>query len=100
MSGPDERIGSATALRAELIPLRQAALAFSCTIDSPAAPSSSAVVRMATPQTARAAFPGDGSTVAFQSLASGLTCAKRCARHERDLNLVWDVFLFDLRSAA
>jgi Tol biopolymer transport system component len=46
------------------------------------------------------AISDDGSTVAFQSLASDLTCAKRCHDADRDINLVWDVFLFYRRSGA
>jgi hypothetical protein len=41
---------------------------------------------------------GDGSVVAFQSLASDLLCVTRCGAAERDINLVWDVFVFDRRS--
>ena len=37
----------------------------------------------------------DGRFVAFQSDASNLVCAKRCPEHDEDVNLVWDVFLFD-----
>ncbi len=38
---------------------------------------------------------GDGRFVVFQSRASDLVCAKRCAPKDEDVNLVWDVFLFD-----
>ncbi|MBA2603256.1 MAG: PD40 domain-containing protein, partial [Acidobacteria bacterium] len=44
------------------------------------------------------AISGDGQTVAFQSIASDLICAKRCAEHERDINLVSDVFVLDRKS--
>jgi Tol biopolymer transport system component len=44
------------------------------------------------------AISGDGGSVAFQSLASDLLCAKRCAPRDRDINLVWDVYLADRRS--
>jgi Tol biopolymer transport system component len=44
------------------------------------------------------AISGDGSIVAFQSLASDLLCVTRCAPAGRDINLVWDVFVFDRRS--
>jgi Tol biopolymer transport system component len=37
----------------------------------------------------------DGRFVAFQSDASNLVCPKRCADHADDINLLWDVFLFD-----
>jgi Tol biopolymer transport system component len=38
----------------------------------------------------------DGSTVAFQSLASDLLCIDDAA--QRDINLVWDVFVHDRRT--
>jgi hypothetical protein len=44
------------------------------------------------------AISGDGSIVAVQSLASDLLCVTRCAPAGRDINLVWDVFVFDRRS--
>jgi Tol biopolymer transport system component len=47
---------------------------------------------------AHPSISGDGSVVAFQSLASDLICSRRCAPHERDINLVSDVFVFDRRS--
>ncbi|HJZ75013.1 MAG TPA: hypothetical protein VKE51_24930 [Vicinamibacterales bacterium] len=37
---------------------------------------------------------GDGRTVAFQSLASDLVCIRRCTGSGRDINLVWDVFVW------
>ena len=40
----------------------------------------------------------DGKTVAFQSLASDLICAKDCASAGRDINLLWDVFVYQLSS--
>ena len=43
---------------------------------------------------------GDGSTVAFQSLASDLICAKRCAETDRDINLLSDIFVFERSSGA
>lgn len=43
----------------------------------------------------RPAISGDGRRIAFQSLASDLTCAKACAQGEADTNLLWDVFLHD-----
>jgi Tol biopolymer transport system component len=39
-----------------------------------------------------------GAVVAFQSDASDLTCARRCAPALRDINLVADVFVFDRRT--
>lgn len=41
------------------------------------------------------AVSGDGSVVAFQSLASDLICTKRCTDRDRDINLVSDVFVFN-----
>jgi Tol biopolymer transport system component len=40
----------------------------------------------------------DGRVVSFQSDASDLTCAKRCATETRDINLVTDVFVYDVRT--
>jgi len=40
----------------------------------------------------------DGSTVAFQSLASDLLCTDHCDAVHRDINLVWDVFVHDRRT--
>ena len=37
----------------------------------------------------------DGSTVAFQSLASDFLCKDQCQAGQRDANLVWDVFVHD-----
>ncbi len=42
-----------------------------------------------------AVISGDGRSVAFESTASDLVCAKRCAKADRDINLVWDVFLYN-----
>jgi Tol biopolymer transport system component len=47
---------------------------------------------------AHPSISGDGSVVAFQSLASDLICGRRCAPHERHINLVSDVFVLDRRS--
>ncbi|MPY89705.1 MAG: hypothetical protein GEU99_17505 [Luteitalea sp.] len=41
----------------------------------------------------------DGRFVGFQSEASNLVCARRCAPTDSDRNRTWDVFLFDTRSA-
>jgi Tol biopolymer transport system component len=40
----------------------------------------------------------DGSAVAFQSLASDLLCIDHCDAAQRDINLVWDVFVQDRRT--
>jgi hypothetical protein len=37
--------------------------------------------------------------VAFQTLSSDLLCSRRCASHERDINLVWDVYTVDEHDA-
>jgi hypothetical protein len=42
---------------------------------------------------------GEGSLVAFQTLSSDLLCSRRCASHERDINLVWDVYTVDEHDA-
>jgi hypothetical protein len=36
-----------------------------------------------------------GGTVAFQSLASNLICEGKCREGRLDLNLLWDVFLYE-----
>lgn len=41
------------------------------------------------------ALSADGRFVAFQSEASDLVCAGECPPAAEDINLVWDVFLFD-----
>ena len=41
------------------------------------------------------AISGDGRFVAFQSDASNLVCAKRCPSLDEDVNLLWDVFVWD-----
>jgi Tol biopolymer transport system component len=41
------------------------------------------------------AISNDGRFVAFQSEASDLICASRCSAAEKDINLLFDVFLFD-----
>ena len=38
---------------------------------------------------------GDGRYVVFQSEAANLVCASRCARGDEDINLLFDVFVFD-----
>jgi hypothetical protein len=37
----------------------------------------------------------DGSIVAFQSMASDLVCEDNCQSGERDINLLWDVFVYN-----
>ena len=46
-------------------------------------------------KSARPAISADGRFIAFQSDASNLECAKRCAPEDEDINLVWDVFVLD-----
>jgi Tol biopolymer transport system component len=41
------------------------------------------------------ALSKDGRFVAFQSDASNLVCGKRCPPALEDINLLWDVFVFD-----
>jgi hypothetical protein len=43
----------------------------------------------------RPAISHDGGTVAFQSLASNLICEGKCREGSLDLNLLWDVFLYE-----
>jgi len=43
----------------------------------------------------RPALSHNGSTIAFQSLASDLLCEGKCQGGERDINLLWDVFVYD-----
>jgi Tol biopolymer transport system component len=43
----------------------------------------------------RPALSGDGATVAFQSLASNLVCEDKCQGGQPDINLLWDVFIYD-----
>jgi Tol biopolymer transport system component len=44
------------------------------------------------------AIAPDGRMVVFQSEASDLVCAARCPAARDDINLVWDVFVFDRRT--
>jgi Tol biopolymer transport system component len=46
----------------------------------------------------RPALSHDGGKIAFQSLASNLVCEGKCQGGQPDINLVWDVFVYD-RSA-
>jgi Tol biopolymer transport system component len=43
----------------------------------------------------RPALSRDGRTVAFQSLGSNLVCEGKCQGGQPDINLVWDVFVYD-----
>jgi len=43
----------------------------------------------------RPALSQDGATIAFQSLASNLVCEGTCQGGQADINLVWDVFVYD-----
>jgi Tol biopolymer transport system component len=45
------------------------------------------------------AISHDGRFVAFQSVASDLECARKCAPVAEDINLIWDVFVFDRRTS-
>ena len=42
----------------------------------------------------RPSLSGDGGLIAFQSLASNLVCATSCRAADRDVNLLWDVFIY------
>jgi Tol biopolymer transport system component len=44
------------------------------------------------------AISAAGTVVSFQSDASDLTCSRRCAPETRDINLVADIFVFDVRT--
>lgn len=44
---------------------------------------------------ARPAVSGDGSIIAYQSLASNLLCEGQCGPSESDINLLWDVYVYD-----
>jgi Tol biopolymer transport system component len=41
------------------------------------------------------AISNDGLVIAYQSLASNLLCESRCASTDRDINLIWDVYVYD-----
>ncbi len=41
------------------------------------------------------AISSDGRFVAFQSDASNLVCARRCPSSSEDINLLWDIFVWD-----
>jgi Tol biopolymer transport system component len=42
----------------------------------------------------RPSLSGDAGLIAFQSLASNLVCETSCRAGERDVNLLWDVFIY------
>lgn len=46
------------------------------------------------------AISANGRFVVFQSEASDLVCAGHCAPADADINLLWDVFLFDRQTGA
>jgi Tol biopolymer transport system component len=43
----------------------------------------------------RPAISQDGGTVAFQSLASNLICEGKCREGSLDINLLWDMFVYE-----
>jgi len=43
----------------------------------------------------RPALSHDGSRVAFHSLACNLVCEGKCQGGQPDINLLWDVFVYD-----
>ena len=51
--------------------------------------------RPANAGSARPVVSGDGSVIAYQSLASNLLCEDKCGPSERDINLLWDVYVYD-----
>ncbi len=51
--------------------------------------------RLANGASLRPALSHDGSRVAFQSLACNLVCEGKCRDEKTDINLLWDVFLYD-----
>ena len=54
--------------------------------------------RPADAMSARPVVSGDGSVIAYQSLASNLLCDGTCDPSESDINLLWDIYVHD-RSA-
>ena len=44
---------------------------------------------------ARPVVSGDGSVIAYQSLASNLLCDHKCGPSGRDINLLWDVYAYE-----
>ena len=53
------------------------------------------ITRTANASSARARISGNGRFVAFESLASNLSCNRRCGDESSDQNLVADIYLFD-----
>ena len=53
------------------------------------------ITRTANANSARARVSGNGRFVAFESLASNLSCNRRCPEESSDQNLVADIYLFD-----
>jgi Tol biopolymer transport system component len=51
--------------------------------------------RSADAGSARPAVSGDGSVIAYQSLASNLLCPEKCGAPASDINLLWDVYVYD-----
>ena len=51
--------------------------------------------RPANAGSARPVVSGDGSVIAYHSLASNLLCEDKCGASERDINLLWDVYVYD-----
>jgi Tol biopolymer transport system component len=51
--------------------------------------------RLANGPSLRPALSQDGATVAFQSLASNLVCEGKCQDGLSDINLLWDIFVYD-----
>jgi hypothetical protein len=51
--------------------------------------------RPANAGSARPVISGDGSVIAYQSLASNLLCEDTCGPPESDINLLWDVYVYD-----
>jgi len=54
--------------------------------------------RAANGTSVRPALSFDGSIVAFQSLATNLVCESQCQGALEDINLLWDVFVYDRRT--
>jgi hypothetical protein len=54
--------------------------------------------RTANGNSLRPALSFDGSTIAFQSLATNLVCESKCQGALDDINLLWDVFVHDRRT--
>lgn len=54
--------------------------------------------RPADAESARPAVSANGAVIAYQSLASNLICEAQCGPAENDINLLWDVYVYD-RSA-